>query len=125
VSIHSDIIEALEYSDVASGNVFPDAAPETAVPPLVIYRRTVYEPIMTLQGPEGTIRSEFVFECWGTKSVSETAKASALALAASVRAAIESSADLWSKYEVPASGEMFEPATLEMMEPVIYSFWHA
>jgi hypothetical protein len=125
MSIHSDIVDALGYTNVANGNVYPDAAPETALPPLVIYRRSVYDPLMTLQGPEGTARSEFVFECWGAKSAVQTAKASALALASEVRNAIESSVDIWSKYELTATGEQFEQETLEMMEPVIYSFWHA
>jgi hypothetical protein len=121
VSIHSEIITAL--ADVASGRVFPDYAKEKTPYPLVVFRRVKYAPIMTLIGPEGTANSEFVFECWGKDTPSETAKAAALALAGELRDAINAS-DIVNKYEVEVGGDDFDAETLELMEPVQFSFWH-
>jgi len=123
MTIHSDIVTAL--AGVASGQVYPDAAPENVEPPLVIYRRLAYDPLMTLQGYAGQARSTFLFECWGKPTSSITAKASALALAASVQSAIDGAAGLTIKYREPVSGDQYEVETLELMEPVQYSFWHS
>lgn len=134
MSIHSQIKDALE--GVAGNRVYPDAASDKAVPPLVIIRRVLYEPLPLLSGPSGIAKSTFSFDCWGANPVNvgqltpqeiRTAKASALATAAEVRAAItgDSSGSPFSTfYFEPVSGEDFEPQTLEVMEPVSASFWH-
>ncbi len=80
---------------------------------------------MTLQGPTGEGNSVFVFECWGAKSFTTTAKATALSLARDVRNAIDGANTLPTSFRLPHSGEEFEPELLEIMEPVQYSFWHA
>ena len=130
MSIESDIITAL--SGVAGGRVYPvGEVPENLLAntatqkTFVAYRRLSYDPVMTLAGPEGDARSQMLFECWGGKTASTSAKQSALSLAASVRAAINAAAGLTRKYEVQVSGEDFEPETLEVMEPVLFDFWHA
>ena len=123
MTIHSDIVTAL--AGVASGKVYPDAAPEGVEPPLVLYRRVSYDPLMTLQGYAGLAQSTFLFECWGKPTTLITAKASALALAASVQAAIDASTVLTSRFRVPVTGEEYDVNTMELMEPVQYSFWHA
>lgn len=123
MSIESDIITATET--VASGRVYPvGEVPEDAPLPLVTYRRSLHEPVMTLGGYEGTTHSVFVFECWGEKTDSASAKQSALTLATALIAAIEAAVPIVNKYREPVQGEDFEPATLEVMEPVQYSMWH-
>ena len=117
MSIQSDIVTAL--ASVAGGRVYPEAAPEDAALPFVIYRRTLYEPVMTLTGYAGATRSAFMFECWATT------KAVALSTAAAVQSAIEAAAPITTKYREPASGEDFEPASDQYVEPVAYTFWHA
>lgn len=125
MSIESDLITAL--ASVASGKVYPEGAvPEDAVPPLVTYRRTLYEPLMAIEGPYGLIHSEFAIECWAAKTATTNAKAASLTLAIAVRAAVEASAALKTanRFEIPSSGDQYEPEILEIMEPVFYSFWH-
>lgn len=124
MSIHADIAAALDAANVADGAVFPDAADEGVDPPFVVYRRASYDPLMLLSGPSGEANSVFVFECWGMKTETQTAKASALALAAQVKAAIEGASSLATRFLLPHSGEEFEPELLQIMEPVQYSFWH-
>lgn len=124
MSIQSDIYTAL--AAVAGGRVFPAGEVPEGVPlPLVTYRRTLHAPIMTLGGYEGTTNSIFVFECWGETTATASAKQSALDVAAAVIAAIEAAAGLVRKYRTDVSGEDYDPETLETMEPVSYSFWHA
>ena len=123
MSIHSDIVTAL--AAIAGGRVYPDAAPENLAPPLVIYRRVGYEPLMTLQGYANLAKSTFVFECWAAPTATVTAKAAALTLAGQVQAAIDAASGLASKWREPVSGDEYDIETLELMEPVQYSFWHS
>lgn len=122
MSIQTDIMTAL--NGVANDQVFPDAPPEGVNPPLVLVRRTAYDPVMLLTGPEGTAQSKFLFECWGVKTPTVTAKASAMAMASQVKAALLIAAPTMTMYQEPVDGEQFDPDTLEVMEPLAYSFWH-
>jgi hypothetical protein len=134
MSIQSDIISAL--AGVAGNRVYPDAAPEGVTPPLVIVRRTLYEPLALLLGSSGIAKSTFTFECWGAKpsligqlttSQSKMAKSSALATASEVKAAIiggTAGSPFRTYFFEAVDGEDFDPQTLEMMEPVSASFWH-
>lgn len=123
MSILSDIKTALDVSGVTSivgsDGVFTDAAPQDKALPLVVLKRTVYAPVMTLLGPEGTANSVYVFECWAST------KSGAIALGAAVGAAIEAAAGLSAKYRLPYDGEEYEPALDQFCEPVQYSFWHS
>ena len=114
MSIQSDITTAL--AAVASGQVYPDAAPEAVDYPFVVYRRTAFEPIMTLQGPADNARSTFVFESYATTL------AGALTLADAVIAAIV--AAFPGAWREAGDAETYEPVVDSFMEPVVYSFWH-
>lgn len=122
MTIHADIVTAL--AAVASGKVYPDAAPENVEPPLVIYRRIAYEPLMTLQGYAGQAKSTFLFECWAKPTTATTGKAAALTLAGQVQAAIDAGT-FGSKWREDVSGDQYDIETSELMEPVQYSFWHS
>lgn len=115
MSIQSDIVTAL--AGVAGGRVYPQAAPEDAAMPFVIYRRVSQTPLTTLQGFEGNINSVFTFDCYASTY------AAALALAADVRSGIEGSAALL-EYRDAGSGEDYEPVVDAFMEPVSFGFWH-
>jgi hypothetical protein len=117
MSIQSDIVTAL--AAVAGGRVYPQAAPQDAALPFVVYRRTAYEPVNLLQGAATNARSTFTFECWGTTLDS------ALTTAAAVVAAVEAAAPLASRFRVDGSGDDYEPVADVFMEPISYSFWHA
>ncbi len=117
MSIQSDVITAL--AGVASDRVYPEAAPQDAVLPIVIYKRAHFEPLMTLTGYAGTTKSTFVFECWGTT------KAEALSIADSVTAAIDAAAGITIKFREPIGGENYESQSDQYVEPVSYSFWHS
>lgn len=122
MSIQADIVTAL--SGVADDKVYPAGeVPDDTEPPFVAYRRTLLDPVMTLQGYAGTSKSVFIFECWGQKTASVSAKQSSLTLADEVIDAIDASSIL-TKYREPVSGEEYEPEVLELMEPVQYAFWH-
>lgn len=124
MSIQSDIVTAL--ASVVGGRVYPAGeVPEKVPLPLVTFRRTLHAPIMTLTGYEGTTNSVFVFECWGETTATASAKQAALTTAAAVIAAIDGAAGLPLKYRTEVTGEDYDPETLETMEPVSYSFWHA
>lgn len=114
MSIQSDITTAL--AAVASGQVYPDAAPEDAAMPFVVYRRIGYDPVMTLQGAADAARSTFVFESYATTLNG------ALTVAAAVVAAIV--AAFPGAYREPGDGEDYQPVVDAFMEPVTYSFWH-
>lgn len=118
MTIEADIVTAL--ATVCSGRVFPEAAPEKYILPMVIYVGEGQEPLMTLGGFEGTTKSTFVFECYGNT------KAEALTTAASVRAAIDAAllTTLKTGFRLPVNKDAYEPTTMEFMEPVSYSFWH-
>lgn len=124
MSIQSDIITAL--AGVADDKVYPAGeVPDDTEPPFVAYRRTLLEPVMTLQGYAGVSKSTFIFECWGQKTDSVSAKQASLTLADEVIAAIDADTTIRTKYREPVSGEEYEPDVLELMEPVQYSFFHA
>jgi len=116
MTIHSDIVAAL--ASVASGRVYPDAAPQDAVLPFVVYRRVSKEPLNTLYEATGYVRSSFVFDCWATT------KAAAITTAAAVVTAIEAAAALNMAFEEPVTGEDYEPAVDQFVEPVQFGFWH-
>lgn len=117
MSIQSDIISAL--SAVASGRVYPQAAPQDAAMPFVIYRRVSQEPITTIHDSSvRATRSQFVFECYA-----ETF-AAALDLADTVRAAFLAASPTLDVFPVPSSGEEYAPAIDAYMEPVELGFWH-
>lgn len=127
MSIQSDIVAALEGITSLQGSegarVYPEAAPQDTVRPMVIYVRKSREPLMALTGPTGDILSQFVFECYADS------KLEALTVADDVRDAIvagpTSSPPLLSvQYEVEASAEDYLPETMEYMEPVAFAFWH-
>lgn len=104
--------------------VFPDAVRDgKTLPPLLIYRRTRFEPLNVLSGSAGMSKSTFVIECWAASEPSISAKKSALALAKAVSDAMEADTTLES-VRVPVHGEEFEPETLEIMEPIAYAIWH-
>lgn len=130
MTIEADIVTAL--SGVADDRVFPNAAPESVPAPLIIMRRIGYDPLMLLTGSAGIAKSTFIFMCWGAKTgdTPETrkgAKKRAMELASDVRAAINgdsSGSSFTSFFEEPVDSDDFEPETLEIMEPVSFSFWH-
>lgn len=117
MSIQSDIKTAL--TGIASNRVYPEAAPDNASLPLVVYRKVSSEPLMTLQGYAGTTRFVFVFDCWA-RTYQE-----AMTLADSVRTAIEAAAALKPLTREPADPDDYEPSVDQFVEPVLYSFWHA
>src|SRR5262245_22152618 len=119
MSIQADITTAT--ASVAGGRVYQDGeVPEGAAYPLVTFRRTLENPIMTLQGYSGLTISEFRFECWGADTATQTAKASAMATADALVAAIEAAqpSTLPSQWRLPVSGEDYDTVTLEEMQPV-------
>jgi hypothetical protein len=119
VSIQSDIVAALNGSPITSAGsrVYPQAAPQDASLPFVVYRRLSQEPIGTIHNaaPIAT-KSVFVFECYATSYQG------ALTLADEVRASIQASSV--EAYPSPSSGEEYAPAVDEFMEPVQYEIWH-
>lgn len=117
MSIQSDIKTVL--ASVAGGRVYPEAAPDNAALPLVVYRKVSSEPLMTLQGYAGTTRFVFVFDCWARTYLE------AMSIADSVRTAIEAAAALKPLTREPADPDDYEPAVDQFVEPVLYSFWHA
>lgn len=121
MSIQSDIITVLTGGSpqVADGRVYPQAAPQDAVLPLVVYRKVSSDPLMTLGGYAGMTKSAFVFECWaGTY-------AAAMTLADSVRSAIESAEALKPCYREQGDPDDYEPSVDQFVEPVLFSFWHS
>lgn len=124
MSIFSDIKTAL--AAVAGGQSYVDIAPEGTRPPFVVFRRTLFERVQVMQGAEGLQHSDFTFMCVGKTTDTTRAKEDALALAASVRAAIEAckTTTLRDQYEVPVPGDEFDDEALMDMEPVAFSFWH-
>lgn len=122
MSIAADLKTALGSLTLAT--YWPNYAPEGTDVPVAIGVCDSYDPIMTLQGPEGTANSIYTVQCWGRKTATTTAKSSALAIAAEVVAAIEAS-NIKLRYRLGVSAEEFAEETLQVMEPIRYSFWHA
>lgn len=114
MSLQSDIITAL--ASVASGNVYPQAAPEKVSLPFVIYRVLSKDTLQMLNGSLDQTNSLVVFECWADDY------AEALTVSAAVQAAIEGSGMTW--YRESAPGEEYQQAVDAYMEPVYYGFWH-
>lgn len=114
MSLQSSLVTVL--SAIAGGRVYPQAAPQDAALPFVIYRRASREPTQCIDGTLAATRSVMVFECYATGFDA------ALTLAASVRAAIQASALTWT--DDPGPGEDYEPVIDGYMEPVHYAFWH-
>ena len=81
MSLQSDIVTAL--SGVASGRIFPQVAPQESDLPFVVYRLISKDPAQKMNGGAGITNTSVVFDCWA-----ET-YAAAIALAESVRTAIE------------------------------------
>lgn len=120
MSIQSDIVSALSIGSPtisAGSRVHPQAVPQDADLPFVVYRRLSQEPVGTIHNaaPVAT-KSVFVFECYAATYLE------ALSLADEVRSAITSSA--LEAYPIPTSGEEYAPAVDEFMEPVQYEIWH-
>lgn len=116
MSLQSDIKTAL--AGIAGNRVYPEAAPDAASLPLVVYRKAGSEPLMTLQGYAGTTRFTMVFDCWARTY------AEAITLADQVRTALEAAAALKPMYREPADADDYEPVVDQFVEPVSYSFWH-
>ena len=114
MSLESDIYDALV--GVASGQVYPQIAPEDAEPPFVVWRILNRQPITTLNSYHGTTRYSILFEAWADSYDA------ALSLADEVRDAIEASALV--QFRESASGADFEPVLDAFMEPVFFGFWY-
>lgn len=129
MSIQSEIISAL--AGVAGDRVFPDSTPESVPAPMVVVKRIGFEPLNVLTGTTGLAKSTFLFTCWGSRldePRKKGAKTIALETAAAVRLAVyggTSGSPFSTFFEEAVSGEDFEPETLEVMEPVSFSFWHS
>lgn len=123
MTISADIVTALAavaVDEFSNAKVFPQAAPEDVLVPLVTFKRLKYEPENTTQGYAGIARSTFVFECWG-KTQDEADD-----LADAVTAAIDADSTLQGQaaLRVDAEGEAYESGPDEYVTPVYYSFWH-
>lgn len=114
MSLQSEIITALD--GIASGKVYPQAAPADVDVPFVIYRVSSKTPVNLLSGDAGIENSTVIFECYGDKYTDS------LTLAGEVRTAIEAS-DL-TQYRVSSPGEDYIEPVDEFMEPVFYGFWY-
>lgn len=123
MSIASDIKTALDVvgvtSLVGSDGAFPDAAPQDKALPLIVWKRTKFDQVMTLVGPASTANSIYVFECWAST------KSAAMALGAAVATAIEGASAIKNKYRMAYEGEEYEPVLDQFCEPIQYSFWHS
>jgi len=115
MSIQSQIVTAL--AAVAGGRVYPQAAPQDAAKPFVVYRTAASEPVMTVHGYAGLTRSQFVFDCWAGTALS------ALDTADAVRVALEIPTLTWVRETAPENG--YSPESDEFSESVTYSFWHS
>jgi len=123
--IQTDIATAT--ASVAGGRVYQDGeVPENVSYPLVVFRGS-HNPIMVLGGYSGLTISEYVFECWGEDTATQSAKAVALATAAELTTAIEAAQTtvLPSQWRLPSAGEDYDLATLDQMEPVRFGFSHS
>ncbi len=115
MTISADMVGALKLAGLRAN---ADYMPEGGVEPFVVVVRTGYEPVMTLVGQEGDVRSTFVLLCKGKS------KADAATLAAAASAAIYSATNITRKYREPVSGDEFDPELMENTEIVQFSIWH-
>lgn len=116
MSIEASIKTAM--GTLAGGQLYPDYAPETAMVPYIVYRRVSREPLMTLDGPTGDVRSSYIFWCWAISP------AAAQALSDDVAAAINAAAAITVKFEEPVTVDAFEPVIDEYAVPRQFGFWH-
>jgi hypothetical protein len=123
MSIDSDIKTALDSMTLST--LWANYIPDDINPPATTYVRESYDPLMKLDGPAGLAKSIFTFHCWGKKGTGTTAKANAIAIAEEVKAKIEAASSLSTKFRLPVPSEEFAEETLQVMEPVRYSFWHS
>ncbi len=114
MSIQSDIVTAL--SAVASGQVYPQYAPDDIEPPFIIYRILSKTPLTTLDDTEPLINFIVAFEAYA-----ESYQA-ALTQSAAVETAIENSGLTYYKSSSP--GDDYIPLIDGFMEPVFFGFWH-
>lgn len=112
MSLQSDLITAL--AAVAGGHVYPQAAPQDADFPFVIYKEIASEPLMTFAGYAGSTKTTVVLDCFATT------KAAALALSGAVQTALDASG-----FREPQPASDYEAQADVFMESVAYSFWHA
>lgn len=116
MSLHSDLKTAL--STALSNKLYFLAAPRDTIAPFVIYLVISEEPLMTLQGPEGTVKYTVAFECYG-KTGQE-----ALTTKNTLLSTLTADTTLPAKWREPNEEEKYINETDEYMEPVVYSFWH-
>lgn len=114
MSFQSDLMTAL--ASVASGRVYPQAAPENSLYPLVNYRILNKTPIVTIDGMVHATDFQVVFECWAKTY------AQALSTAESVRTAVKASS--LSYVPISEPGEDYEMSADAYMEPVYFEFMH-
>jgi hypothetical protein len=113
VSIESDVLSALS----GVPKVYPNAAPQDAAPPYVIYR-TQSEPLMTLQGYAGNTKVTFTFEAWAAT------KAAAMTKRNAVQTAIDAAFSTLAGYrEPPEQDTGYDPELDVHMQACAYSFW--
>lgn len=117
MTIESDIVTAL--SSVASGRVYPNAAPQDAAVPFVVYRLVDADPVNTLRGYAGATKSTFAFESWAAT------KSSAVTIRAAVQTAIDAVYATLAGFREPPGESGYDPETDQYMEPCVYSFWHS
>ena len=111
MSIESSVITAL--SAVAGGRVYPQAAPEKAAKPFVIYKART-KPVTAISGAVLAWQTEIVFECWaGTYQ-------GALDVATSVASAL--SASSLRGVPIEAAEDGYDPAVDEFVRPLAYEF---
>jgi len=114
MSIETDVVAVLTAGTPPSWEVYPQAAPQDAEKPFVIYR-VATEPVTTIHGTVVINRHTFTFECWGaTASAARTA-------AAELRALIDASS--LTKQRTTAPDNDYNAETDEYVEPVVYDFW--
>lgn len=121
MSAQSDIVLAFMGSPLplAHERVYPEAAPQDAQRPFVVFRKVAADPLMTLQGYSGQTHYIFAFESWAATYLG------AMQQADLIRVAIEASLALQPLYRQPTEPDGYEPAVDEFVETVLYSFWHS
>lgn len=110
MTVKSDVITAL-----VGITVYPGAAPQDAAKPFVVYKVAPNVPVTTIHGTTPITGHEFTFECWAASALA------AETLAASVRAAIDSSTLVAERIPAPEDG--YDPEVDEYVEPVAYRIW--
>lgn len=111
MSIEAQVITAL--SAVAGGRVYPQAAPEKAAKPFVIYKASA-KPLTTLAGAVIAWQTEIIFECWAAtyQGALDVAGSVAVALAASNLRGVP----------IEPGEDGYDPAVDEFVRPLAYEF---